>query len=60
MANGVASGQKQIKGETKKRKKKIVQYKYMRNSSFTVLKQQCQLSEVFPTLPTKMIFVIVG
>lgn len=59
MANGVASGQKQIKGETK-REKKIVQYKYMRNSSFTVLKQQCQLSEVFPALPTKMIFVIVG
>lgn len=35
MADGVASGQKQIKGEEKERKKKIEQYKYMRNFLFS-------------------------
>lgn len=52
MANGVASGQKQIKGE--KRKKEDSKYKYMRNSLFMVPKWQCQLSEVFPAHPTKI------
>lgn len=57
MANRVASGQKQIKGE--KRKKEDSKYKYMRNSRFMVLKWQCQLSEVFPAHPTK-IFVFIA
>lgn len=60
MANGVASGQKQIKRKKKERKKKIAQHKYMRNSLFPVLKQQFQLSEVFLARPTKMTFVFAG